>query len=55
MKTKRLCIRCGAMVKRETEKTIDYPFYCPGCDENMYRFETIPLRQLKRNKKKLEK
>lgn len=26
-------------VEKETE--LDYPFYCPNCDENLYEFETI--------------
>lgn len=46
MKTKRFCHRCGAMVKRETDKDLkkEYPFYCPCCDENMYRFETYKIK-----------
>lgn len=40
---KRYCSRCGRTVLRETHKGLkrEYPFYCPGCDENMYRFETV--------------
>lgn len=36
------CKRCGHKVKRETTKGLrkEYPYYCPYCDENMYRFET---------------
>lgn len=39
---KRYCNRCGEIVRRETEKELrrEYPFFCPNCDENMYRFET---------------
>ncbi len=38
----RYCKRCGHKVKRETTKGLrkEYPYYCPYCDENMYRFET---------------
>jgi len=21
------------------EKNLDYPYYCPNCDENLYNFE----------------
>ena len=35
---KRYCKKCGARVERENE--LDYPFYCPRCDENVYAFET---------------
>lgn len=31
------CKRCGTEV--EVEQELDYPYYCPTCDENMYRFE----------------
>lgn len=45
MRTHRKCIRCNTYVKRETSKGLrrEYPFYCPKCDENMYRFETIKI------------
>lgn len=33
------CCRCGAVVFKEPEPGIDYPYYCPVCDENMYSFE----------------
>ncbi len=46
MKTHRLCCRCGNQVRRET-KVKEYPFYCPTCYENMYRFETINAKKLK--------
>lgn len=44
--SKRRCIRCGHVVQKETHKGLkrEYPFYCPGCDENMYRFETTKKR-----------
>ena len=32
------CNRCNTKV--EIEKDLDYPYYCPECDENMYDFET---------------
>ena len=32
-----ICNRCGTQVQKELE--LDYPYYCPECDENMYRFE----------------
>jgi len=33
------CKRCGYKVIKEKCKDIDYPYYCPNCDENMYSFE----------------
>lgn len=33
------CFRCGTEL--EEEKELDYPYYCPECDENMYTFESI--------------
>ena len=43
MIVKRYCKRCGKQVKRETNKYLkrEYPYYCPHCDENMYKFETV--------------
>lgn len=38
MKTRRFCNRCNTEVERETK--LDYPYYCPQCDENLYSFET---------------
>jgi transcription initiation factor IIE alpha subunit len=35
------------MVKKETQ-TKDYPFVCTKCDENLYYFETTPVRNLKK-------
>lgn len=46
MKTHRICNRCGHKVVRET-KIKHYPFFCPNCDENMYRFETTNVKKLK--------
>lgn len=34
------CCRCGCVVVDEWDSSIDYPYYCPDCDENMYGFET---------------
>lgn len=31
------CNRCGHVV--EVEQVLDYPYYCPECDENKYKFE----------------
>lgn len=47
MKTYRKCVRCRSYVKRETVKGLrrEYPFYCPTCDENMYRFETMNVKR----------
>ena len=36
----RVCTRCNSEVEKEKEPSIDYPFYCPNCDENLYEFET---------------
>ena len=36
----RICNRCGHEVEVENHKDIDYPYYCPNCDENMYEIET---------------
>lgn len=50
MKTHRACIKCGHKVVRERDKTIDYPFFCPHCYENMYRFETVNIKKLKKTR-----
>lgn len=36
------CNVCKSVVKKETTKGLrkEYPFYCPTCDENKFRFET---------------
>lgn len=49
MKTFRRCRRCGTYVQKETHKGLrkEYPFYCPECYENMYRFETVKMRRRK--------
>jgi len=40
MRTHRFCDHCNTEVERETK--LDYPYYCPRCDENLYSFETHP-------------
>ena len=49
MKTFRRCRRCGTYVKKETCRGLrhEYPFVCPNCDENMYRFETVKVNRNK--------
>ena len=37
------CFRCNT--KLEEEKELDYPYYCPTCDENMYSFEALNEKQ----------
>lgn len=37
-RTHRYCHRCGTEVLYE--HNLDYPYYCPTCDENMFHFET---------------
>lgn len=46
MKIKRRCKRCGTIIKKETHRGLrkEYPFYCPCCNENVYRFETTKLK-----------
>lgn len=34
-----VCNRCCNLVVEEYDNSIDYPYYCPNCDENMYSFE----------------
>lgn len=34
-----ICRKCGCAVCHEHEEDIDYPYYCPDCDENLYSFE----------------
>ena len=36
--TNRFCFKCHHRVFHSDVK--DYPYVCPHCDENMYRFET---------------
>lgn len=44
VRTGRYCFRCGHEVEWEDEVP-GYPYYCPQCDENMYRFETYTARE----------
>ena len=36
----KMCKRCGTIVYHE-KYDIDYPYYCPKHDENMYSFEVF--------------
>ena len=38
------CFRCHCKLCEETE--LDYPYYCPECDENMYDFETLNYKEV---------
>ena len=46
MRTHRFCKHCGTQVRKETN--LDYPFYCPRCNENMYRSETLSKSEIKK-------
>jgi formamidopyrimidine-DNA glycosylase len=46
MRTHRKCGKCGTPVRKETK--LDYPFYCPHCDENLYGSETLHKREINR-------
>ena len=40
------CINCledktTCVALYEVEDELDYPYYCGGCDENFYEFETL--------------
>ena len=35
------CPHCGKPLFAEHHKDIDYPYYCPECDENFYGFEVL--------------
>lgn len=48
MKTHRICKVCGNPVIRET-KIKEYPFYCPCCDEDRYRIETLNVKENRNN------
>lgn len=39
--TNRFCFKCHHRVFHSDVK--DYPYVCPHCDENKYRFETYEL------------
>lgn len=38
---RKICKRCGTEAVPEDDKELrkEYPYFCPGCDENMYSFE----------------
>lgn len=40
----KFCNRCGCKVDRESE--LDYPWFCPNCDENRYNVETDAAMEL---------
>ena len=44
--TNRFCFKCHHRVFHSDVK--DYPYVCPHCDENMYRFETYTKREKNR-------
>lgn len=46
MRTHRYCFRCHTEVRKETQIK-QYPFYCPKCDENLFRIETYTKKFLK--------
>ena len=37
------CCRCGCVVVDEHDVNIDYPYYCPDCDENKYRIDVTQV------------
>lgn len=39
----RICSRCGCILCIEHDEDIDYPYYCPDHDENLYGFETTEV------------
>jgi hypothetical protein len=38
---KRFCCKCGHKVQRGKLVTKGYKYYCPFCDEDLYKFETV--------------
>lgn len=44
--TNRFCFKCHHRVFHSDVK--EYPYVCPHCDENMYRFETYTKREKSR-------
>jgi Zn finger protein HypA/HybF involved in hydrogenase expression len=42
----RKCKKCDSVVVRE-KVVREYPYYCPCCDENMFRFETYKTQRRK--------
>jgi len=43
--------RCGGEVYKSKDKDMDYPYYCPDCDENMYSIEVTLYPRKKPTKK----
>ncbi len=41
---KAICPKCLHLV--EEEKELDYPYYCPTCDKNLYGFEVKSVKEL---------
>ena len=39
----RICCRCGRVVCIEHDEELDYPYYCPDHDENLFEFETTEV------------
>lgn len=39
----RICCRCGCVVCVEHVEEVDYPYYCPHHDENLFEFETTEV------------
>lgn len=37
--TGKICPKCGKTLYIEHNEEIDYPFFCPECEENFYEFE----------------
>lgn len=48
MKTHRICNICGKLVIRKT-KIKEYPFFCPHCNEDRYRIETLNVKENRNN------
>lgn len=38
-----ICKKCEQPVVEELDTNIDYPYFCPTCDENMYEHEIVNL------------
>ncbi len=45
---KHFCFKCDSKLVKEKE--LNYPFYCPKCEENMFTFEAriIKYKKFKR-------
>lgn len=41
----RFCRKCDSCVTRDREEvTKGYSYYCPNCDEDLFKFETIKMK-----------